>query len=1077
MAAAAIQPGDLVRLRSRNWLVEDSEKSKEGTLLRLACVEDDSQGEPLQVVAEVELGIQKLDEEAIQKIGRKGFDDPRKFSAYINTLKWQCVTATNPRLFQSPFRAGIRLDSYQLEPLSKALQLPCVNLFIADDVGLGKTIEAGLIASELLLRKRVNEVVVACPPAMLLQWKGELETRFGLTFEIFDRNYVERIRRTRGYGVNPWNTFPRFLISQRLLIDETYAGPLRAWLDNIRPGSLLILDEAHHAAPASGSRYAIDSKITKAIRDLAAKFEHRIFLSATPHNGHSNSFSALLALLDDKRFTPGVPIPQSQLQEVMVRRLKDDVRDVVGELPKRVVKQVDIDGLPSDQGELKLASLLDEYGEVRRLRFSGATKKGFAQGILIISTLQQRLLSSVRAFHRTLEKHMAGMEKVWAKDPPTAMPAVSVTELLTGGYSGDDEESLAETEQLEGDAAERLMTATRATPGDSTKAQPDKEKALLAEMLKVAAASRGRADARIQKLIEWIQANQCSGAKKIEEGEPSAGAAWSDLRLIIFTEYEDTLTYLKQQLENAIRGTHNWEERIKIFHGPTSEDERQRLKIAFNQHPSKNSLRILLATDAAREGLNLQAHCWNLFHFDLPWNPSRLEQRNGRIDRKLQPNPEAFCHYFFYKQRPEDRVLKAIVRKTETIRRELGSLADVVENKLSQGIRRSEIDEAEQIIDSHIEDPDKKSARAAELEEEAGKRKEKLKKDIEALDRRIQESKKAIDLDEEQFRDAVSCALDLLKVDELRPAPTPKGEPVRYSLTEELIQREGESWARTLDTLRAPNAEGLTPIQYRKKYPLRPVIFSPSSGIEEDAVQLHLSHRITQRLLGVFTSQGYIHDDLSRACVAQGEDGIPRVVLLGRLCVYGPRAARLHEEVLVVAARWIEPGKRKDGLVAFQKEGEQTAREILEKALHPAGRRPVSDKTAKVLHAHIQQDIKELLPLLKEKGEEAKKSAQEKLAERARKEIDSLKNILDEQRKRVLKQIEKYDKKQVQLELDLKDEAEKKQLEANHRGWQKWLENVDGDLAREPKRIEEFYRASSSRIEPVGLVYLWPAEA
>ena len=1076
MAPNAIQPGDLVRLRSRNWLVEESEKSKAGTILRLACVEDDSQGEPLQVVAEVELGIKKLDEEAIQKIGKKGFDDPRKFSAYINTLKWQCVTATNPRLFQSPFRAGIRLDSYQLEPLSKALQLPCVNLFIADDVGLGKTIEAGLIASELLLRKRVNEVVVACPPAMLFQWKGELESRFGLTFEIFDRNYVERIRRTRGYGVNPWNTFPRFLISQRLLIDETYAGPLRAWLDNIRPGSLLILDEAHHAAPASGSRYAIDSKITKAIRDLAAKFEHRIFLSATPHNGHSNSFSALLALLDDKRFTPGVPILQSQLQEVMVRRLKDDVRDIVGGLPKRVVRQVDIDGLPSEQAELKLATLLDEYGEVRRLRFAGATKKGFAQGILIISTLQQRLLSSVRAFHRTLEKHVAGMEKVWEKDPPPAMPAATVSE-LTGGYSGDDEESLAESEQLEKDAAERLMTATRATPGDVSKAQPDKEKALLNEMLKIAASAKGRADARIQKLIEWIQVNQCTGAKKIEEGEPTPDAAWSDLRLIIFTEYEDTLSYLRQQLESVIRGTQSWEERIRVFHGPTSADERQRLKIAFNEHPLKNHLRILLATDAAREGLNLQAHCWNLFHFDLPWNPSRLEQRNGRIDRKLQPNPEAYCHYFFYKQRPEDRVLKSIVRKTETIRRELGSLADVVEKKLSQGIRRAEIADAELTIDSHAEDSARSAARNAELEEEAAKRKEKLKKEIETLDKRVQESKKAIDLDEDQFRDAISCSLDLLKVKELNLVSSPTGEPARYSLTEELIQREGESWATTLDTLRAPNSEGLTPIQYRKKYPLRPVTFSAASGLDEDAVQLHLAHRLTQRLLGVFTSQGYIHDELSRACVAQGDDAIPRVVLLGRLCVYGPRAARLHEEVLVVAARWIEPGKRKDGLVAFQKEGEQTAREILEKALHPSGRKPVSEQVSNTLRAHIQQDIKELLPLMKEKGEEAKKSAQEKLAERARKEIESLKETLNDQRKRVLKQIEKYDKKQVQLELDLKDESEKKQLEANHRGWQKWLENVDGDLAREPKRIEDFYRASSSRIEPIGLVYLWPAEA
>jgi hypothetical protein len=120
------------------------------------------------------------------------------------------------------------------------------------------------------------------------------------------------------------------------------------------------------------------------------------------------------------------------------------------------------------------------------------------------------------------------------------------------------------------------------------------------------------------------------------------------------------------------------EERIAVFHGPTPLDKREAIKLAFNEHPSKNPLRILLCNDAAREGLNLQAHCFNLFHFDVPWNPSRLEQRNGRIDRKLQPSDTVYCRYFVYTQRLEDRVLRALVRKTETIRAELGSLSQVI---------------------------------------------------------------------------------------------------------------------------------------------------------------------------------------------------------------------------------------------------------------------------------------------------------------------------------------------------------------------------------------------------------------
>src|SRR5262245_47371654 len=217
--------------------------------------------------------------ESWQEIASRGFDPPKLFSAYLHTLQWNCVTSTDPNLFQSPFRAGIRIDAYQLEPLQKALRLPRVNLFIADDVGLGKTIEAGLIAREVLLRKKVQDIVVACPPSMLLQWQDEMEDRFGMVFQILDKDYIARVRQERGYGVNPWTTHTRFLVSHRLLIDESYTATLRDWLGGFRPGSLLILDEAHHAAPSSGAKYAIDSKITRAARDLAGRFEHRLFLS------------------------------------------------------------------------------------------------------------------------------------------------------------------------------------------------------------------------------------------------------------------------------------------------------------------------------------------------------------------------------------------------------------------------------------------------------------------------------------------------------------------------------------------------------------------------------------------------------------------------------------------------------------------------------------------------------------------------------------------------------------------------------------------------------------------------------
>ncbi len=378
--------GQIIRLRTRTYVVEAVE-SVQGdpwlTQVSAACLDDDAQGEKLDVVWGLEPDTEILDQEAWKTLGEKGFDDPRFFGAYLHSLRWNCVTATDPKLFQSPFRAGIRIDAYQLEPLRKALQLPRVNLFIADDVGLGKTIEAGLIATELLLRRRVREVVVSCPPQMLLQWKDELESRFGLTFEILDRAYIERIRQERGFGVNPWTTFPRFLVSHRLLIDEVYAAPLRDWLGNLRPGTLLILDEAHHAAPANGSRYAIDSRFTRTIRELATRFEHRLFLSATPHNGHSNSFSALLEILDPHRFTRGVKVLKKRLDEVMVRRLKEDIREIGGGFPKRNIVQIELSGLPPDAPELALSGLLEEYRAARETRYADAESPSQDHGALV----------------------------------------------------------------------------------------------------------------------------------------------------------------------------------------------------------------------------------------------------------------------------------------------------------------------------------------------------------------------------------------------------------------------------------------------------------------------------------------------------------------------------------------------------------------------------------------------------------------------------------------------------------------------------------------------------------------------
>jgi superfamily II DNA or RNA helicase len=1066
------RPGGIVRVRQRRYLVEDvvdAPSPAECTLVRLACLDDDAQGQPLEALWEKEVDAEVLGGESWASIATRGFDPPRQFSAYLHTLRWNCVTATDPKLFQAPYRAGISIFNYQLEPLRKALLLPRVNLFIADDVGLGKTIEAGLIARELLLRKKVRDIVVACPPSVLPQWQDELEQRFGLTFAVLDRDYIARVRRERGYGVNPWTTHSRFLVSHRLLVDEAYAGSLRDWLTRFRPGSLLILDEAHHAAPSSGSRYAIDSRITRSIRDLAPRFEHRLFLSATPHNGHSNSFSALLEILDPQRFCRGVPVREKKLlEDVMVRRLKDDIRSIDGGLPLRVPRQIDLDGLPDDSPELRLSVLLDRYRRLGEERMSGETKRKRAAAGLLVCGLQQRLLSSVEAFARTLRVHRRTVERQQqeAKGKPIPEPAPGLYDRLGESPGSDDDRATLPEEELAKEEDSQVEAATLAAGSVSSE-----ELALLDQMDQIAQQARSQPDARVRYLIGWIRQHLCPALPDPGE-EPSGPApAWQDLRVLIFTEYEDTLRYLRQRLEEAIAGTDRAGERIEIYHGPTPATKREEIKQAFNTDPRKHPVRILLATDAAREGLNLQLHCWNLFHFDVPWNPARLEQRNGRIDRKLQPKEKVYCHYFVYRQRVEDRVLEAIVDKTETIKQELGSLSQVVESKLAdtlrQGIRHDRADETARSIACADLDPEVKTTVAEELET-AREPSQKLLEQFDTLRKLLGASKKWVGLEPDHFREALSCSLELMQAGSLQPSPD---DPSRFQMPA-LHERFGadSTWADTLDTLRAPRQKDQSFWEWRRQAPLRPVVFDPPPTMTGEVVHLHLEHRLVQRLLGRFTAQGFVHHDLSRACLATTTDTRPRVVLLGRLCLYGIGAARLHEELIAVTAYWYPLSQAAQRpLSVFSREGEAKTMDLLEKALLPSGRHAIPRQKEKELQAAAPQDARELLPHLQERGEKLAAEAKELLQQRGDREAEDMRGILEKQRKAIVVTEEKT--RDIQPSLF---EEERRQLEANRRHWRTRLEALEHEMKTEPERIRQVYQVLAQRIEPVGLVYLWP---
>jgi hypothetical protein len=1116
-------------VRHRQYLVESvalPAAPGEATRVALVGLDDDDQGRRLEVLWELELGARLLRPETHGLGAVPRLDPPRLFAAYLLALRWHGVTAAEGRLFQAPFRAGIQLLHHQLAPLRRALELPRANLFIADDVGLGKTIEAGLVLQELILRQRVDFVLVLCPAALCLQWRDEMERRFGLRFEIYNRAFVARRRQERGFGVNPWATHNRFVVSYQTLRLPAHREPLLQHLGEERfPKSLLLLDEAHTVAPASASRYAVDSQLTSLVRHLAPRFENRLFLSATPHNGHSNSFSALLELLDPQRFTRGVPVAPKQLDKVMVRRLKSDLRRLgVTGYPERQVIQVElraVDGVwqarertaaeagspaqapppgpwreigpvlpagegagagpstgpsagPDEPAELALSRRLAAYAAVLTPRSPRRVR-------LVFLHLQKRLLSSIPAFAETLELHARSVGE-WSEEgrqlalaPGPAEPPAEPAD-LAGTAEEDDAPEEVEDERQRSEVA----AGSRGLPNAGAEAAR-----LLAEMRAIAGRARHGADAKLLALLDWIRTHQCPavglGRPDGKEAGTSSGKeagtlsrAWSERRLIVFTEFTDTKRYLRQALAAALAGSADPERRIVELHGGLPEEARAEIQRAWNAPPADSPARILLATDAAREGVNLQGACADLFHFDVPWNPARLEQRNGRIDRALQPEPVVRCRYFYLPERAEDVVLALLVSKVERIRRELGSLsavlldrfATVLEDGIGAGTAAA-LAEAERL-----------EGRAETVAEELEAGRDdllRLKGEIDGAGRILDASARALAFEPELLREVVDAGLELAGAPPLTVSAPDPAEP---GIAAFALPSLSDSWQATLDTLRPPRGRDEAFWEWRRRPP-QPVTFRPLARMSGERVHLHLQHPFVQRLLGRLLAQGTGAHDLGRVTALRNPHGhLPLVFAFGRLCLFGAGAARLHDRLVAVAAPFFEGGGE-GHLVPLERAEERTAEAALERLLRElgAGGRAAGDTElapalAERLRAVAGGAFAALWPHVQAEAEALAHEASRQLAERGAEESAALARLIEEQRAAIGRTLRQG--AQLAFDFGAGEERQRDQFEDDRRHMERRLAAIEREIETEPAQLARLYRVALRRLEPVGLVFLWP---
>ncbi len=856
------EPGQVVEVRGSTWAVSnvrcqglprssaDERSPGLSHVVDLQSLEEGRLSEQLAVIWELEVGHTVTPAQGLpEQINPNTFDDPNHLAAFVD-----------PKRYQAPFWSGINIEAYQLEPLRRALQAPRTNLLLADDVGLGKTIEAGLVIQELLLRHRARTAIVVCPPSLSLKWQDEMREKFGLEFTIVNSELMAKVRRSHGLHANPFLMYPRVIVSMAWLPQARAQRLMRSvysQTDNPKSAKqfafdILIVDEAHHVAPSSpaatsrGRGYAVDTQRTVAVRRLADRCEHRLFLSATPHNGHPESFTALLEMIDSQRFKRGAQLDSRALKDVTVRRLKRELG--ARGFKSRKVQTLRFTPRDDEQAMFKLLN--------RIVTDSAKLNDNKASGDIVTMLLKKRFLSSPYAFGMTLRHYRSARDGRGLTDN-------SYDELF-GERQADDEEGL--WEQFE---SQRLRDSKKSNPLRGAKSGE------LGTLANWGLDYESSPDSRLDKLIEFLD-GVCR----------SEGSDCSNERVVVFTEYAHTVEWLERVLrQQGYAGV------LAVIQGSTDPETRELIRARFTEDPAKEPVRVLLATDAAGEGIDLQTHCCRLVNFDIPFNPSRLEQRIGRIDRYGQTREPQVFHFApthtASTYTADADFMARIARKVANVEQDLGSANQVLGEEIQRhfGSHTNATRKARRVDPNEVIN----DALAGGI---------KLNAQLTRLEQGFDASRRQMHLDPFNLRRVVDTALHL---DHQLPL-------IATEYDADDVHGEGEAvkifgvrpWSgRWQDTLK-----GLA-TRLQLEIP-RPITFDPAVAHgRSDVVYAHLGHPIVQRSQRMLRSFLWSSASPLNRLTAVVVEGLPEsfVAAVTRMALVGRGAIRLHEEIFLAGVR------------------------------------------------------------------------------------------------------------------------------------------------------------------------------
>ncbi|RJQ65744.1 MAG: hypothetical protein C4519_27310 [Desulfobacteraceae bacterium] len=558
----------------------------------------------------------------LSRAERRDFDSPIYFDLLTEATRLSLAYEHDRLVSLSNSRT--KLEPYQVAAVHKVVSAWEQRFLIADDVGLGKTVETGMIVKELKARHHADKILIICPAGLSLQWQREMAEKFDERFDLLYSSDLRQWRSTRPAGEPLCVKYPQAIVSidtAKPKEDENNAQDFtEAHWDAV------IIDEAHKVAQHSVGQELISRY--KLARDIAPSCDCMLLLSATPHDGDPYAFHSLLGLLDPLRFPNAESIDPTELEPMMVRRSKSDIRKDDG-TPLFPPRWVDTTQVHFTEEELTLYQEVTSYV---RQGFQTATElKETAVGFLMV-LLQKRMVSSIAAIRRSLERRLIALEH-----PEAAV--LTAAELRELKERADDEEALTDDRREE---LQKKLEKAR------LKLTMDQHKAEIRNVRRLHELAKGiRVDSKAQEL------------KKFVEGVLTKA---SHEKILIFTEYTDTLDYLRDEVLKSFGP-------IAQIHGGMNMTLRQEQEEYFQQP----EVHLMVATDAAGEGLNLQ-YCHIMINYELPWNPNRIEQRIGRLHRYGQQHDVHVYNLQVVNTR-EGIILHRLLQKIKMIEKQLGGYA------------------------------------------------------------------------------------------------------------------------------------------------------------------------------------------------------------------------------------------------------------------------------------------------------------------------------------------------------------------------------------------------------------------